>query len=56
MYSSNNAFQLPTSCVYNLHKKSFVISCLVFSLIVFFVMFNFIYYSCFTIVSIVFSV
>ena len=49
-----HAFQLPT-CMYNLRKKTFVISCLFkfFSLIVFF-MFDFIYYSCFTVVNIVF--
>jgi len=41
--------------MYNLRKKYFVISCLfVFSLMVFFMMFDFIYYRRFTIVSIVF--
>ena len=49
-----HAFQLPR-CMYNLHEKSFVIGCLfVFSLMVFIMMFEFIYYSCFTIVNIVF--
>jgi len=53
LMARGHAFQLPT-CVYNLHKKSFVISnCLSFSLIVFF-MFDFIYCSCFIIVNIVF--
>jgi len=52
--AKGHAFQLPT-CMYNLHRNHLsLVVCLSFSLIVFFMIFDFIYYSCFTIVNIVF--